>query len=183
MKLIPLNTVKECKHKDAPKFSEVDDEDYDILMRYKWNAILGDSTFYASSGIRNPETGIRKMVQMHRLIMNQTNPKIFVDHKDHVGTNNQKENLRVCSRSENNRNCRSSIGSSSKYLGVYLKKYKKTLKKTGEVKVYYWWGAGLTHLSKRINLGIFKIEEDAARAYDKKAKELHGEFANLNFQE
>jgi len=36
---------------------------------------------------------------------------------------------------------------------------------------------------KRMSLGYHAIEEDAARAYDRRAFEVFGQFANLNFPE
>ena len=36
---------------------------------------------------------------------------------------------------------------------------------------------------RRLSLGYFAFEEDAAHAYDEAAREHHGEFAQLNFPE
>lgn len=45
------------------------------------------------------------------------------------------------------------------------------------------WKAQIGYKGDRIHLGYFILEIDAARAYDCKAKELFGEYANLNFPE
>jgi hypothetical protein len=58
----------------------------------------------------------------------------------------------------------------SKYVGVNENKKRK--KK---------WCARIKFNKKYIYLGNYEIEEAAARAYDKKALELYGEFAKLNF--
>lgn len=45
------------------------------------------------------------------------------------------------------------------------------------------WRASITANGKRVSLGRFDNEEDAARAYDIAAKKLHGRRATLNFKE
>ena len=45
------------------------------------------------------------------------------------------------------------------------------------------WRAYIRHNQKLIHLGMYKTKEEAARAYDKKAVEVFGEFAHLNFPE
>src|SRR5574343_644506 len=109
MKEMEINSKKYGIHKVL-----VDDEDYDELIKYKWNLIKGRYTFYAecrSSGYSN----------MHRMIMNLCDRKLFVDHIDCNGLNNQKLNLRICTIAENNRNvCASrpqTTNSTSKYKG------------------------------------------------------------------
>lgn len=62
----------------------------------------------------------------------------------------------------------SSSNSSSKYLGVSWDSNKKK------------WFSSICKNYKIIPLGRFDSEKDAALAYNKKAIELHGEFANLN---
>lgn len=149
------------------QFALVDAEDYEYLMQWKWYALFkpNGNCFYA---VRNSETlnGRRKMIKMHRLIMN--NPKINVDHIDHNTLNNCRSNLRVATHSQNMANRNSKKNGTSQYLGV------------GWHKVVNKWYAGISKDNKSIHIGVFKNEIDAALAYNKKAIEIHGEFANLN---
>jgi hypothetical protein len=67
-------------------------------------------------------------------------------------------------------NRRKKKNTTSKYRSVWLLKNGK-------------YESQITHQGKRIWLGWFDSEIDAARAYDAAAKKYHGEFARLNFQE
>jgi len=152
-KLIPLT---------QGKFAIVDPENYNELSQYKWTAAKSPNTFYA---VRSAQG---RQIRMHRLIT--TAPKgLVVDHINHNGLDNRKQNLRLCTRSENARNQRPQTGRSSRYKGVcWHKNQKKWL-----ARVY---SNGVTY-----HLGSFKSQIDAAKAYDKKAKELFGQYAHLNF--
>ena len=143
------------------KFALVDDEDFEYLNKYKWFCL--NKRYACTNKNVNKK---RNAILMHRLIMNLTDRKIEVDHKDHNGLNNQKNNLRKCTHQENLKN-RLACGK-SKYLGVSVcaNRYLGFIKSN----------------NKTIYLGIHKTEMEAAKAYDAKAKELHGEFANLNFK-
>lgn len=111
---------------------------------------------------------------MHAVIMNTVGTEKLVDHKDHNGLNNQKSNLRVCTKSENMANRYSVKGSSSSFLGVSMYVDKRNIKKNIK------WVANIRKNNKTTFLGYFQSEIEAAKAYNKKAKELHGEFARLN---
>lgn len=161
----------------------VDDEDYDYLNQWKWYAKYTKCTnnYYAIRSERNKENGIivQKNILMHRLILGLTDPKIFGDHKDHNGLNNQRNNIRICSHNQNMQNRKSHKLHSSKYLGVSININKERSNYTRYV-------VGISVNGKRVYIGSFpytlKGEIDAAKAYDKKALELFGEFANLNFK-
>ena len=104
---------------------------------------------------------------MHRLLMNE--PAGFdIDHIDHNKLNNQKNNLRIVTRSQNMMNRLKGKNCSSIYKGVCWK---------GEINK---WSVQIMIDNKYIHIGVFKIEEEAALAYNKKAKELFGEYAYLN---
>ncbi len=177
MKQIPLSQGSNRKHKKLNLFAQVDDEDFERLNAFKWCAHKDKNTFYVLRTVR--ENGKQYSVLMHRVILGITDPKILVDHEDHNGLNCQKYNLRKCTNSQNCANV--TPRGKSKYLGVSLKieKFKKV---NGEISVYVKWCASICLNRKHFHIGLFKTEEDAAKAYDKKAKELHKEFANLNFK-
>ena len=106
---------------------------------------------------------------MHRVVMNNPKTKI-VDHKNNDETlNNQRENLRVCTYSQNamNRGARST--NTSGYKGVSFSKA------TGKFNAVIWIN------KKGKFLGSFLNPEDAARAYDEAANKYHGDFARTNF--
>ncbi len=145
------------------KFAIVDADDYYRLVKYKWHiSDPASNTLYAARRLE------RKSLKMHRVIMGAPD-HLVVDHIDHNGLNNCKSNLRLCTLAQNNRNCGASKGASSRYKGV---SWRKDTKK---------WEAMIRFNKKMYRLGTFKNEIDAARAYDKKAAQLHGEFAYLNF--
>jgi hypothetical protein len=139
----------------------VDAADYEWLNRHTWFCIAPG---YAA----RHEKG--KTIFMHREIMNP--PKgMVVDHIDGNKQNNCRSNLRICTRQENMQNRAKPIGRTSRFKGVY---YKKDRRK---------WCAKVYLNGGPFWLGYFDDEVEAARAYDRKAVELFGEFARLNFPE
>ncbi len=147
----------------------VDDEDYEYLNQFKWHIDENHGCFYAS---RNIPLGNKKrtIVSMHRIIMGAKKGE-FIDHRDRNGLNNQKSNLRFANPSQNGANTNSRKNSTSKYLGV-----------SWHIRDLIW-NAAMTFNGKSIHIGYFDTEIEAALAYNKKAIELHGEFANLNIIE
>lgn len=105
----------------------------------------------------------KKKLYIHRIIMNP--PLGFeVDHINGDRTDNRRSNLRLCTRRQNNLNRSVSSANKIGYKGV--SKYKN-----GK------WNARIsTALGVYKSLGIFKTPEDAAKAYENAARELHGEF-------
>jgi hypothetical protein len=143
------------------KVAIVDAEDYKWLSKYKWHAVDTGGKFYAYR-CRN-----KRSISMHRMIMGE--PKgMVVDHRDGNSLNNRRSNLRTCTAAQNGRNRRRTCRA-SRYKGVY---FIKRLNK---------WKAVITYNSKTIHIGCFSDEISAGKAYDKKAKELFGEYAYLNF--
>ena len=153
------------------KVALVDDSDYEWLNQWKWYALKGRTTYYAyreinlGSGTR--ENRKRTSTSIHQMIMNTPTGQ-QVDHINHNGLDNRKANLRICTSMQNSQNARKRKGCTSKYKGVY---WASQIKR---------WRARIQHKKQVVALGCYKTEIEAARVYDKNAKELFGEFANTN---
>ena len=95
---------------------------------------------------------------------------MLTDHKNSDGLDNRRENIRICSSAQNERNQRT-----------------QTRTKSSVFKGVHWcnqcqkWIAKIKVNRVTIFIGGFHSEVDAALAYDVGAEKYHGEFARQNF--
>lgn len=154
MKMVPLS---------QGKYALVDIDDYDLVMAIKWFAHRVGNRWYADGNLK--DNGKWRTVRMHRLIMPP--PQGFeIDHMDRNGLNNQRYNLRICTRRQNCIN-RRGWGKTSKYKGVYVKSNK-------------FIAVARQDSGDRVYLGSFDDEQQAALAYNQFAQANYGQFASLN---
>jgi hypothetical protein len=142
-------------------FALVDDEDYEFLNKFDWYYRVGNKTFYARTYIKG------KTVEMHMLLCPTVYP-IQVDHKNGNGIDNQKQNLRPATYSQQQANNVSRRKGSSQYRGVCWN--------TKEQK----WVAQLILNGVKQFLGYYTSEKEAALVYNNAAIKHFGEFAKLN---
>ncbi len=148
------------------KYALVDDDVYEWASQYRWCASNKGNTSYA---VRNVGNGlVIKRIHLHREIMNAPHGTL-VDHINGDGLNCTRANMRLASRSENNRNSCKQINNTSGFKGVYWNKNKNK------------WHAQIRANNRRVHIGLFPDIEQAARAYDVAARKYHGEFAKTNF--
>ena len=164
MKQIDISTPK---HPNM--YAIVDDEDYERISKYHWYVVKNGNYYYAYGNGKGPE---REHLFMHRKVLNLLQyDKTCVDHINRNGLDNRKRNLRICSFQQNMLNSKPMHNRTSKYKGV------KRNKKNNN------WRVNISYKGNKYEIGSFVDEEMAARAYDKKAKQLFGEFAYLNFKD
>lgn len=162
MKKIYLCTYKKNpKHKDL--FAMVDDDQYESLSKYNWHYMEQQKGFfYACRNVFNEGKTRQKKIRMHCEVMGNK----YIDHKDHNGLNNQKENLRESCSKTNGYNRKQQSNLSGGYKGVSLSrnKFKASIKINGNH----------NYLGTRDN------PKDAARLYNDAALKYFGEFAYIN---
>ncbi len=141
----------------------VDAEDYEGLSKYKWQVqpSANHGTWYAKRCCRG------RLILMHREIMKAPKGK-FVDHINGNGLDNRRCNLRLCDPRQNSCNRSKQRGARNRFIGV---------QPCGK----HTYQAVVMHKGKTYRAGTFDDEVEAAKARDRLALELHGQFARLNF--
>lgn len=160
--LANLSSIVLVPISDGRLFAAIDRQDIELVNSLKWKVQLSHGHAYAiaASG-RN--------LGMHRLIMD-AQPGQHIDHRDGYGLNNTRANLRMATFAQNRwnsikRTLRSPT--SSRYKGVWF--------------CNGYWRSQIVVNGKRMDLGNFSLEHDAAVAYDAASFKYHGEFARFNF--
>ena len=140
------------------KVALVDDEDYEMLILLGGRWCVNDGYAYNA-----------KLGRMHRMLLG-AKPGVMVDHRNGNKFDNRRQNLRLCTNSQNQANRQVSTGK-SKFKGVI---WQRRSDSNG------FWKAQITVQKKVVYLGSYLTDLDAARAYNVAATEHFGEFAHLN---
>jgi hypothetical protein len=144
------------------KFAIVDAADFEWLSQHKWYYCVTAGGAYAARRCKGTN------LLMHRVIM-QTPKGMVVDHINHNGVDNRRANMRNCTTRQNVWNSKPEKGGTSPYKGVCWSKAMRQ------------WEATITVHGKRIYIGFFDDEIEAAHAYDRAARRHFGPYAYLNF--
>jgi len=154
-----------------PRYATVDPRDYKRLRGYEWFSRKGKNSFYARRHVPGCKGKKESLIYLHQEII-EVPEGMVVDHINHDGMDNRRANLRAATYSQNLYHRKKRSGAMySKYKGVHWHN------------LHNRWAARITFEKKTIDLGYFRSEIEAAKAYDRAARKYHGEFASLNFPE
>lgn len=142
------------------KFALVDDRDFEFLNQWRWQYTRNSRGYgYAMRS----EKG--RTIRMHRQILKAKVGDI-IDHRNGNGLDNQRENIRFCSRSQNAMNRKIQKNNTSLVPGVWFKKKNKS------------WEVGIKINRKYVYLGLFKEKKEAIRVRLQAVRKYFGDFAN-----
>jgi len=167
-----MKEINIAKKNSKSFVASIDDKFFDEISKFTWYiSPASDQLSYAFCHTADEST-----VYMHRKIMEMYLSRKLekheeIDHIDNNGLNNQINNLRIVSRSQNQANQRGHRDSKSKYIGVhfntrYTKPYRVKLMKNG--------------INVHVNKG-FDSAEEAAEIRDLLSIKYFGEYSKLNF--
>jgi len=146
----------------------VDEEDFEEIARHTWRPLWSGSAWYVA---RSAKTGGRwQNVFMHRVITHAPRG-VQVDHRNGDGLDNRRENLRLASSQQNARNRKHRSDSRLPFKGITFDPRSR----------FRPWRARITVAGANTASRSFATAEEAAREYDRMARERFGVFARLNF--
>ena len=138
----------------------IDAADLAAVSKHSWCIQNAKHTKYARRGSRINGKGF--VQTLHQFLTGYKR----TDHIDREGLNNRRNNLRPATVQQNACNKIKTPGV-SQYKGVYLSRK--------------MWRAMIRIDKKKVHIGNFTTEIEAAKAYDAMAIKIQGEFARPNF--
>lgn len=150
------------KHGEG-KRAIVDADTYDYLNQFKWHL---NSDGYPQHSFWNKETKKDVDKKMHQIVMN-TPKGMDTDHISADKLDNRRNNLRVCTHSQNMMNRSRQSNNTSGYKNIYWSEQHKQYRIIMVVS------------KKRYNLGLYRTIDGAVKARNKFLDKLHGQYANL----
>jgi hypothetical protein len=142
----------------------VDDEDFDFLSQWKWHARQKRNLYYAGRTQHVPG-GRPVKIMMHRVIAGINERSVHVDHRNGNTLDNTRQNIRKGTHGQNLQNCAIRRHNKSGFIGV-------------------WWDEKLQKFTVKLqnrHIGCFPTAESAAKARDRAARKIFGEFGTYNF--
>lgn len=150
--------------------AKIDVDDHSLISNYKWHAWRHPKSgyVYARRRIYDSLSKTERIVYMHRELLAATSGQL-VDHKNHDTLDNTRSNIRIASSAQNSQNSRLRRCNTSGFKGVqWLSANRK-------------WRAFISNNGSTLHLGLFKDRVEAAKAYDRAAVKLFGQFSLTNF--
>lgn len=149
--------------------TRIDEADFERLSKWKWSAVRGGGSRSHYAVRYEIAGGRRRVIFMHREILGAPDD-LFVDHANRDTLDNRRENIRLCTATQNA--CNS-----------YRRPSQTGFRGVRPPHRGYRYKAQIRLNRQLTTIGWFDTAEEAALAYDNAAKLHHGLFASLNFPE
>lgn len=147
------------------KYALVDRKDYDELVKYTW--YFNENGYARRAYVRSD--GVKTSKAMHRHILGAKKGEL-TDHINRDRLDNRRSNLRIATDRQNRINTGKFVGT-SRYKGVSFAPSQCGSRP---------WLAQTRLNGKKVFLGYFETEEDAATVYNVAAQLFYDGFAYLN---
>jgi hypothetical protein len=150
----------------------VDDDIFDYLNQWDWYVFVNEKRKTQYVYRKEYPDGNQKTIFMHQVVCEYFKIEILEDstpdHANGNGLDNQKNNLRPATLSEQNANRRIRINNTSGIIGVYWSEPNNK------------WRAQVRIRGIKTHLGYFSSKEEAKNVRDAAVKEYYGKFGVLN---